>query len=334
MSEQAPHEPTFRRRRNSLLHSYVLVSRRLMARPSRMLAMLGAYAGIAILAAPDLDKYPLQYYLERYGIKVFGVALLAVSVTFVLKDFLRRAEERSTSFLDVDDSSRRKALQDDVVRDLSSELKDLKSQLPTVNYDRIAEMLQSARSSSRTAAIPGTFPGYFHDVRTLLEEKAENADKKASLLLDRGVSYSRLGIVFYLLSIVVWQALAWVHGFQTHFTYGIASCSLLFIFIEFLSAWFLKQYRHFVDTSTYLMKVKSIFDRYMLTFLASSDQSLGGAARGDLLAGVLSVLKDDIKWPDTYLLKNGDVSFAREIMESLAEVTRSISAARKGKESE
>ena len=36
------------------------------------------------------------------------------------------------------------------------------------------------------------------------------------------------------MSIVGWQFLSWIHGFQVQFIYGIASCSVLFVFIEFL----------------------------------------------------------------------------------------------------
>ncbi|MDH8179558.1 hypothetical protein QIG81_27635, partial [Klebsiella pneumoniae] len=76
-----------------------------------------------------------------------------------------------------------------------------------------------------------------------------------------GTSYSKGGITFFITSIIVWQVLSWLTGFKEQYIYGMISCSLLFIFIEFLSAWFLKQYRHFVDTSTYHIKVKSIFDK-------------------------------------------------------------------------
>ncbi len=161
-----------------------------------------------------------------------------------------------------------------------------------------------------------TFTNYFNGIRTTLEENASVADRKASVLLEQGTAYSKAGIWFFIISIVAWQTLAWIRGeLAPQFIYGIASCSLLFIFIEFLSAWFLKQYRHFVDTSTYLIKVKSIFDRFMLAYLVLSEDSEDGKKK---TYEMLQMLKADIKWPDTYLDQNIDVSFAKEAMQTLS----------------
>jgi len=99
---------------------------------------------------------------------------------------------------------------------------------------------------------------------------------------------------------------------------------MLFIFIEFLSAWFLKQYRHFVDTSTYLIKVKSIFDRYALTYLALKDNIHTQKDGKEHLSALLSILRDDIQWPDDYMFKTADVNFAKEFVQSLGEVAKNL----------
>ena len=33
---------------------------------------------------------------------------------------------------------------------------------------------------------------------------------------------------------------------------------------------------------------------------------------------LIDMLQDDIKWPDTYIIKKGDVSFAKEAIEALS----------------
>lgn len=169
------------------------------------------------------------------------------------------------------------------------------------------------------------FRRYFEDVKNLLEEKAGDADSKASLLLDKGTAYTRWGIYFFLFSIIAWQLMTWEFGFKPAYIYGMISCSALFIFIEFLSAWFLRQYRHYVDTSTYLLKVKAIFDRYMLVYLANESfaESLNerGQQRADKLIELLSA---DIKWPETHLFKKPDVSFAKEAMDAMTNLTKEI----------
>jgi hypothetical protein len=172
--------------------------------------------------------------------------------------------------------------------------------------------------------IPATFENYYNGLRSALLERADTADSKASLLLDQGMRYARWGIVFYVLSIIAWQSLALHYGWKTQFIYGIASCSLLFIFIEFLSAWCLKQYRAFVDTSTYLMKVKSIFDRYMLTYLAHHDDTITAAPESPTAAALFAMLGADIKWPESYLGRDADANLAREFVSSLSELAIAV----------
>jgi hypothetical protein len=167
------------------------------------------------------------------------------------------------------------------------------------------------------------FRTYFLTITDVLEQKASDAEEKASILLDKGTTYTIGGIIFFVISIVAWQVLSWVHGFKTEFIYGIASCSGLFIFIEFLSAWFLKQYRQYVDTSTYLIKVKAIFDRYMLVYLASN--SLSSTDEDDKQKRVLiEMLAKDITWPESYLLKKQDLSFAKEAASSLSGLIKEL----------
>ena len=107
----------------------------------------------------------------------------------------------------------------------------------------------------------------------------------------------------------------------------MASFSLLFIFIEFISAWFLKQYRHYVDTSSYLIKMKSIFDRYAMAHYVVNETS---AAEGDKKEGgakLIEMLTKEIKWPDPHPTKKANNGFAQDAMESMAETIKSLSGA-------
>lgn len=159
-----------------------------------------------------------------------------------------------------------------------------------------------------------SFHLYFSSIIESLNEQIEIADKKASLLLDKGTSYSRNGIYLYVFIIVLWQAITWFTDLQTRHIYGIASCSLLFVFIEFLSAWFLKQYRHFVDTSTYLIKLRSTLERYILTYLALKEVK----ANGGNFDPLIDLLKSEIKWPEMAQKGMQDVSAPKELIDSLS----------------
>lgn len=163
------------------------------------------------------------------------------------------------------------------------------------------------------------FSSYFTSVINYLEIKSIDSDKKASLLLDNGKRFSALGILFFIVATMVWQFyISYIGKFETHHIYGIVSTSLVFIFIEFLSAWYLRQYKSFSDTSTYLTKIKSIFDKYMLIYLVSVE-------KGDKdFSILLEQLSSEIKWPETYLLKNADVSFAKDALETMTTMAQAF----------
>lgn len=299
---------------------------RIMHKPRLWLSLTLAYTGFGLLIISTLH-IDLSALIQKYALALIGTVLIMISFALFYLE-RRRTRPGERQFIDVDDQSKERAHSVQAGLDaIRNEIQQLRT-IDHLDEDKVAEIIRKALPAMRSVE-DLTFARYYVDVKNVLQEKASNADAKASLLLDRGVAYSRLGIVFFAVSIIAWQILSWQHGFQKQFIYGIVSCSLLFITIEFLSAWFLRQYVQFVDTSTYLMKVKSIFDRYLLTYLAALDERMLALTDKNTVAGVLTILKDDIKWPDSYLLKSGEVSFAREMMESLASVAKAVQASAK-----
>lgn len=304
------------------------VFNKMLKRPAMIIAALGIYLGFGLLWLGERGM-SIPDFFERYGWTSMGVLIIAGSVTYLM--FTISQAQRERRFIDIDDKVTSTS-DNSMIERLIGEIEELKQSQPSVDYQRIEALIRQTpiTSPKPDADALKSFENYFNTIRTTLEEKAAVADQKASVLLDKGISYSKGGITFFIISIIAWQILSWNKGFEPQFIYGIASCSVLFIFIEFLSAWFLKQYRQFVDTSTYLIKVKSIFDRYMLAYLllkeASGDQK-------EKLLDVLPLLKEDIKWPETYLLKNGDVSFAKETMETMTYLLKTMKeTAKEGKE--
>lgn len=164
-----------------------------------------------------------------------------------------------------------------------------------------------------------SFKLYFLKIVNTLEEKSIDSDKKASILLDNGKLYFITGITYFIIAIIFWQIyISYIGEFKTNHIYGIISTSLVFIFIEFISAWYLRQYKSFSDTSTYLTKIKSIFDKYMLIYLVSAE-------KGDKdFTILLEQLSSEIKWPETYLLKNADVSFAKDALETMTTMAQAF----------
>jgi len=47
---------------------------------------------------------------------------------------------------------------------------------------------------------------------------------------------------------------------------------------------------------------------------------------------MLKVLEEDIKWPETYLLKHGDISFAKEAIETMTHFAKAMRSEAKGQD--
>lgn len=297
---------------------------RLMTSTKVILGAVLMYAGLGI---PFLMRTQSDFFvlLKEYGPVTLGVILAFVGLSMMFSEMNRlRRLRREDRFVDVDENRSN----DDYKfqRKILNELNSLKAKSDGLSPEAV-EAIVSEMIEAKTLdqeRMYDSFEDYFNEIRRVLLEQAHTSDKKASILLDKGTAYSKGGITFFILSIVAWQILAWITGFKEQYIYGIVSCSLLFIFIEFLAAWFLKQYRHFVDTSTYHIKVKSIFDKYMMSYLAIKSLSGNEGSEESKYQAMLRVLEEDIKWPESYLLKNGDVSFAKEALETMTQFAKAM----------
>jgi hypothetical protein len=239
-------------------------------------------------------------------------AIIAISVMGIVRNL-----NKDKNFIDVD-LKRYYSNKDNIFTESTETIKD---------YDTtIIGRPVSAFAGEATSNIDkDTFVYYFHSITKSLKDKSDDADAKASILLDRGIKFTKYGIGFYLISIITWQYLSYqMEGFKEQFIYGIISCSLLFIFIEFLSAWFLKQYRNYIDTSTYLLKVKEIFDRYLLTYFALIECPVDDASGKTHTKHIFSLLAEEIKWPDKLMIDGKDIGFAKEAMDVMSTMIKTI----------
>lgn len=275
-----------------------------------LLLMYGA-AALILISVFDFDLTIIFNSLKRYYLAVIGSLVLIYAISKYLIPSFRSGSSQG-KFQDVDIQYQRYTNRIFQLETKNAELQAM------IQY--IGKGGQKSEETSKEIDVNEiNFNAYFFEMKSVIEEKARVADEKASILLDKGTNYARLGIIFFIISIIAWQLMAWaMGGIHTQLIYGIASCSFLFIFIEFLSAWFLKQYRHFVDTSTYLIKVKSILDKYMLVVLYS--QNSPDKIRDD----VVTHLSEDINWPELSKFSREEVSFAKEAIESATNLVKSI----------
>jgi hypothetical protein len=293
---------------------------RVLYTPRFMLGAAMIYLGIGI---PYLMNSQQSFFIafKTYGPAIIGAsaALIGIALAFKELDKLKPYKPEK-QFIDVDES---RFSEHDFI---TKQLNELKAKANGITDDKIEAIVARVIGDNNVEPenLYCSFESYFNDIRRVLLEQAHISDKKASILLDKGTAYAKAGITFFIISIVVWQALSMITGFKDQYIYGIVSCSLLFIFIEFLSAWFLKQYRHFVDTSTYHIKVKSIFDKYMMSYLAIKSLSGKESCDESKYQAMLKTLEEDIKWPESYLLKTGDISFAKEAFETMTQFAKAV----------
>lgn len=164
------------------------------------------------------------------------------------------------------------------------------------------------------------FARYVDSVVASLDSQIQLSEKKASMLLDQGTNYLRKGIYFFVASIVAWQLLiAWI-GFAPHMWVGIISCSLTFFVVEFLAAWFLKQYRSYVDSSLIYLRVRSTFNRYLLKYHAVNEYCNTVVDEAEARQLLLKALEEEIEWPELRDINKNDFNFMLETVNSFTSV--------------
>lgn len=215
------------------------------------------------------------------------------------------------TFLDIDKSFSNRSSKSDVVG-VKSNVTNIVTSGALVEREEEAEGFpeQSIGAGSEFEYSIGVIVSY-------LGEHIKLAESKASKLLDKGTTYLRRGLYFYIASIVLWQIWGHFVSFDGLVIAGMVSTSIAFIIIEFLAAWFLKQYRSFVDSSMAYMRVQSYFNRYLLLYFAAQEfggDGLGGDAAKERL---LKLLSQEIKWPELKDVNANDFNYMLEAMGSM-----------------
>lgn len=140
------------------------------------------------------------------------------------------------------------------------------------------------------------FETHTSNVLKSLSAYATSSEITATKLLDKGVAFMAGGLIFYVLAIVVWQIFANFTHPDPHVMYvGMAACSMTFIVVEFLAAWFFKQYRYYVEVSLSCLRVRSVYDRYLLGYY--SLREFKGEGEDGIRAQMTEILKEDVSWP-------------------------------------
>lgn len=178
-------------------------------------------------------------------------------------------------------------------------IEDQLRRIDLLNQSTSAEGSDSIEPQAKAIPPLGTaYENYIYKVVDSLDKHIYLTEEKASKLLDRGILFLFGGLTFYILAIIGWQAWAKFSTPTSEMLYlGMAECSVVFIVCEFLAAWFLKQYRHYADASLACMRVKSVYDRYLLSYYSVKEFDSSSAEQTTGLKSLLEVLKEDAQWP-------------------------------------
>lgn len=262
--------------------------------------------------------------------------LLAISFFAITKIWMRKDLTGSdTSFVELDkraelrDLVKAKAQAQAQMRALSEELVRVK--IDAANKHSGLEIRPSNEAKTATVKDPSyDFVENIQDIISNLDSQIRYAEEKASRLLESGRSFIKMGITFYLITIVAWQLYLW--GAHTELTpgmiVGMASCTILFITVEFLGAWFLKQYRHYGDSAFAYMKVRSMYGRHLLAYCTVFEFGDGGdESKNDLL----KVLEKAEEWPELKDLNKNDFNHMLQSVETVGVLFEKIKSINKSK---
>lgn len=253
-------------------------------------------------------------FLERFFGNSFSIwtSFISVVLMLIVVVVLPKSSVKSDTFLDIDKDFEKKSERPDAGGGVKSNVTNI-----TVNGS-----IKNGRDS--TEDFPdhafGSSSDFEYSITEIVDYLGNHiklAESKASKLLDKGTTYLRRGLYFYIVSIVLWQVWGHFVSFDGLVIAGMISTSLAFVIIEFLAAWFLKQYRSFVDSSMVYMRVQSFFNRYLLLYYAARDF---GGSEGQTNAAkteLLKVLSLEIKWPELKDINSNDFNYMLEAMGSM-----------------
>lgn len=163
------------------------------------------------------------------------------------------------------------------------------------------------------ATAESSFESYMSNILKSLSAYAAASEVTATKLLDKGVAFMAGGLVFYIVAIVIWQIFANLTHPDAYVMYvGMAACSMTFIVVEFLAAWFFKQYRYYVEVSLSCLRVRSVYDRYLLNYYALRE--FKGEGDIEVRNKMTEILKEDVEWPAS---KNTVVNDFNYMIESM-----------------
>lgn len=279
------------------------------------LAFLGIIYGIVSFSRPD--------YIEKAFENKPALVLLVVGIgVFMIVLTVQLTELGRSTFAKVTSSSSRFNLSSSIATFANIALRLGGMELASVDEPsrKGEEPVKEGGFSYGAASEESSFESYMSNVLKSISAYAGVAEVTATKLLDKGVAFMAGGLVFYIVAIVVWQIFANLTHPDPNVMYvGMAACSMTFIVVEFLAAWFFKQYRYYVEVSLSCLRVRSVYDRYLLSYY--SLREFKGDDAEKIRNQMAEILKEDVGWPTN---KDGRANDFNYMIESMSAVHTSF----------
>lgn len=302
----------------------------------KFVMLLGGYAvflfgfyGVLSFSSPDFLSILKNNLLGTLGVLTIGLVIFGLIATIVEKisnsSFVsidRKAREESKSFGGnigkVAMRSMAKIIADSVQYPGGIEIKTSRDSAFEFTKSPVQEASETDKVIERERVLGTAYEVYICSVVESLDKHISLTEEKGSNLLDRGLLFLFGGILFYVTAIIGWQIWAKYGEPEVSVMYiGMFASSVVFLVCEFLAAWFLKQYRHYVDASLSCLRVKSVYDRYMLSYYAVKEMAPEGDGVSEKLNRVLEALKEDVSWPGHKDNMGNDFNYMLESMNSI-----------------
>ncbi|SDO97215.1 hypothetical protein SAMN04489798_4334 [Pseudomonas arsenicoxydans] len=294
--------------------------------------LLGGYAvflfglyGILSFSSPDFIFIFKNNISGTLGILTIGFVLFCLIATLIEKisssSFVsidRKARAESNSFVGKAMRSMAQVIADSVEYPGGIDIRAPRERIIEIAKGTQQESPETYKTFERERVLGTAYEVYVFSVIESLDKHISLTEEKGSNLLDRGLLFLFGGILFYIMAIIGWQMWAKYGEPEVSVMYiGMFASSVVFLVCEFLAAWFLKQYRHYVDASLACLRVKSVYDRYMLSYYAVKEMAPEGYEISEKLNRVLEALKQDVSWPGHKDNMNNDFNYIVESMNTV-----------------
>lgn len=212
---------------------------------------------------------------------------------------------------------------------IDAEIEGLKERFKDIDPKIVDKMLEQKLDQTNLSPLDFNFQFYFQQIVESFVDESAKSEKKAKEFFRLGIIISIMGIVSAIALLLFWLDYFKGNKFEMTQIFEVVSGTIVVMLIEFLGAWFLKQYKTLSSRSLHILKSKAVLDRLFLSYLAIGEFTTTNT-REQYLTQFLMTLDKDLLFP-LEPLNNRNTSFMHEAISSISNLTDAIRGTVKAK---